>query len=304
MQGEYKNKRILITGGSGFIGGRLAERLRCQSQEVHLLDLKPPEKPDGFFHKGDLSDAPEVRKTVEKIEPDIVFHLAASLERKCDITSIKRSIDVNLGGMINLFAVLTELKTVPSLVVSGTAEEYGHNKTPYNEKMRENPVSAYSFSKVTATALCQMMHGLYGYPVAVLRPTVAYGPGQRGNMFIPALIGSLKENKKFEMTKGEQTRDFIYVEDLIDAYVSCAASRKMNGQIYNIGSGKPYSIREIAEKIGDLMGKKGLIHFGGVEYRRSEIMSYYVDCSKAGEELGWKPKTSIDEGLRRTIGSF
>jgi UDP-glucose 4-epimerase len=304
MQEEYKNKRIAITGGSGFIGSRLAERLRGLDSEVHVIDLKPPEKPDRFFHRGDLSNAQEIKRTIEKIEPDIVFHLAASLERKCDIASIKNSVDVNLGGMINLFSVLTELKTVPSLVVSGTAEEYGHNKTPYSEEMKENPISAYSFSKVTASILCRMMHELYDYPVAVLRPTIAYGPGQRGNMFIPSLIGSLKNNKKFEMTKGEQSRDFLYVDDLIDAYILCGVSGKMPGQTYNIGSGKPYFIREIAEKVEEIMGKKGLIHFGGVEYRRSEIMSYYVDCSKARKELGWKPKTSIDVGLRRTIDSF
>jgi UDP-glucose 4-epimerase len=301
---NYENTDILITGGSGFIGRKLAERLAALGGNVHAMDLQPGinAATGVVFHKADITDPFKVAKTVAEINPEMIVHLAASLDRKWDIDTIHRSLDVNVGGLMNLFSALVKTGSARSVIVSGTAEEYGNNKTPFREDMRENPVSAYSFSKASATHLCQFITDVYDLPVTVLRPTIAYGPGQQGNMFLPSLITRLLQGKKFEMTLGEQTRDFLYIDDLIEAYV--LAGLKQRSGIYNIGAGKAYRIRYIAEKVGEMLDRRNLLSFGAIEYRKSEVMDYVVDCSKAKEELGWKPKTGIDEGLRRTIDSF
>lgn len=294
----FKNKRILIIGSNGFIGGHLCRRLSALSDNVKTLDLTSSD------YIGDVSDRKIVLDIFKEFNPEYVFHLAAFKERTSTIESFYDAIKVNLIGTLNILSSAKNISGLKKIIVMGTAEEYGFNLTPFYEGQKENPVTAYSFSKVCSSYLCSLINSIYGLPVVVLRPSVAYGPGQNVDMFIPSLISNLILDKKFDMTDGEQTRDFIYIDDLIAAMLKSAENDGLNGEIINIGTCEPIKIKELALKIESMLNKKSLIKIGAREYRDLEIMKYFVDNSKAKKILNWKPETSLDEGLRKTIDYY
>lgn len=302
---KIKNKKILITGANGFIGRRLTDFLLELGAVVATFDIVPinGRRPDMAI-MGDLRDRSLVYDTLAKIRPEIVYHLAAMKDRSIGLTDFQNLLDVNLIGSMNLFTAIKEVGSVRRIVVVATAEEYGHNPCPFKETMRELPVSAYSFSKMCMTRLCETLYNLHGMPFVMLRPTLAYGPGQAIDMFIPSLIDSLLKGQFFAMTPGEQSRDFVYIDDLVDALLKAAAIEEINGMIFNIGSGTPVQLSEVARMIGSMTGKEKLLKIGEKNYRCGEIMDYYVDTAKAKKLLGWKPITTLDVGLQMTIESF
>ncbi len=176
--------------------------------------------------------------------------------------------------------------------------------TPFVESQREMPVSPYSLSKVAATHLGQMLYRTSGLPVVTLRPFLVYGPGQSTDMFIPSLIRHCLEKKDFRMTAGDQTRDFVYSDDLIDAYLRAAFSSSARGEVINVGSGAEYLIRDIAEKILQKMGEPIKLIIGAIEKRKGEAEHFFCNNKKAYDVLGWRPSIGIDEGLDRTIAWF
>jgi len=241
---------------------------------------------------------------IKDISPEIVFHLAANIDRTSEFDIIRNMISVNLVGTLNLLESLENISSCQSIIVAGTSEEYGNNQVPFKEYYKEDPVSPYSFSKVCASYLSKMLFNVYKLPIIVLRPTLAYGPGQEGTMFIPTLIKTLLCDEKFMMTSGEQTRDFIFIDDLVNAYVRAGVSEGHFGEIFNIGAGKAYKIREVACRIASFLNKQNFLKIGAKDYRKSEIMSYFVDISKAKKLLNWTPMVSLEEGLKHTIDSF
>ncbi|MFC1977612.1 NAD-dependent epimerase/dehydratase family protein [Chloroflexota bacterium] len=297
----YQGKNVLITGGSGFIGRNLSRRLNECGAKVFIIDNR--EKPNELtasFSRCDITDYSQLRDIFAGISPQIVFHLAATISRASEFDMLYRMIDVNLVGTVNLFNCLRQVTNLQSVVVAGTAEEYGINTVPFRENLNENPTNPYSFSKTCVSHLCRLAHSLFDIPVSVLRATLAYGPGQEEVMLIPSLIESLLRNQSFLLSAGEQTRDFLFIDDLVEAYLLAGSNKSAFGEIFNIGSGKSYKIKDIAHKIGRILGKEHLLSFGKVDYRKSEIMDYQVDFSKARNILNWMPKIDIDEGLRLT----
>lgn len=304
---DYKNKRIMVTGGSGFIGRKLSARLASRSAHVYNLDLNKPvldENSNVSFYQADLTNKEDVFSAVKSIEPEIVFHLAANISRASEFDMLYGMVNTNLVGTINLFDCLRYVNSLQSIIVAGTVAEYGINKVPFRENLRENALSPYSFSKVCISHLCRLAYSLYEIPTIVLRATLAYGPGQGEVMFIPSLIKSLLRNEKSLMTAGEQTRDFLFIDDLIEAHLLAGSSDSVAGEIFNIGFGKSYKIKDVAKKIARILGKEHLLSFGGISYRKPEVMEYEIDFSKAREILNWTPKVDIDEGLQLTIEGF
>lgn len=300
-----KNLRVLITGANGFVGQYLTAELAGQGALISIFTRKPAHHP--FVLKeyvGDLRDTAFVNACVKQSNPEVIFHLAAYKERSSEMSAFSAAIEINLIGSLNLFAAAMGLKSLHSIVVVGTAEEYGQNICPFIEGMRESPVTAYSFSKTCMTHLCEVLNKIHKMPFVVLRPTIAYGPGQNTDMFLPALIKSLILNEPFPMTQGRQTRDFIYITDLVDALIRASQCENISGHIFNIGSGFPILIADLAFMVEKLLKKSGLVQIGKVNYRRREVMEYYVDNVKARELLGWTPKVGIEEGLMKTIDYY
>lgn len=294
--------RALVTGAAGFIGRSLADRLQSEGWEVEGLDREHAGAPAlAAFHALDLSDYEGVRAAVESSRPDVVFHLAASRDRSRGVAAYRTAIETNLFGTLGIAEALIAADGGARLVAVGTAEEYGAARCPYREDTAELPVSAYSFSKLAATQLLEVLARMEGLRATVLRPSIAYGPGQGPDMFVAALVSALVSGHEFPMTAGEQTRDFVYVDDLVDALVAAALAENAVGRVVNIGSGEQVSIRRVAELAEQLAGTSDLVRPGTVPYRAGEQMSYCVDPTLAAELLGWRARTPLEEGLRRTI---
>ena len=255
---------------------------------------------------GDLRDQMFVAETVSRYKPDIVLHLAADKTRSINHHEAFRTvIETNVIGTLNLIeACLTDPK-LKRFIYLGTCEEYGFGRTPFNEQQPEMPISSYSYSKVAVTHLLRTLYRTRGFPIVILRPTLAYGPGQASDMFLPALIEALLRNQSFAMSRGDQTRDYIFVEELVRACMA-AMEADVLGKVINIGSGDTVSLRDVALLAARVIGNgsENLLRFGALPYRSNEIMNYSVDITLARELLGWAPRFSLEEGMRRTVESY
>ena len=286
------------------MGKHLSHKLLDYSAVVSVVDKNPQCAESINTIQCDICDYESFKNAIKDVSPNIVFHLAAYMDRTSELNIVEKMIEVNLVGTLNLFKSLKDCPSLNLIVVAGTSEEYGNNQVPFKEYYREDPVSPYSFSKTCVSYLCKMMFNIYKLPIIILRPTLAYGPGQQEMMFIPALIKTLLRNEKFMMTAGEQTRDFIYIDDLVNAYLKAGISEGCLGEIFNIGSGEIYKIKDIAFRIASFLKKETLLVVGAKDYRKSEIMSYQVDISKVKDCLNWMPEIDIDEGLKITIEKY
>lgn len=297
---KFKSKRILITGGAGFIGEYLIEKLILAGAEISVISrVNMIEHVETFI--GDLRDKDFVYNAVFQTKPKYVFHLAAQKSRTSAIDGFYDAIDVNLKGSLNLFSALHKVKSVKSIVSLGTIDEYGIADVPFSEDGPSLPVSAYGFSKLCMTQLSSLFSKQFQLPIVTLRPTLAFGPRQQNDMFLPALINSLLAEKQFKMTRGEQTRDFIYIDDLLYAILLAALTKEAYGKILNIGSGEPRQLADVAQYVARFLHRDGLLKLGDVEYRAGEIMNYSVNISKIKNILGWSPQVTFEEGLKKTI---
>jgi nucleoside-diphosphate-sugar epimerase len=305
FQKKFKGKTVLITGANGFIGSHLAQALINYDCRIYALfygaESKVINNRKIQWLKGDVRDQAAMKKLINRIKPNFVFHLAAVVDSSRDLRLIKEMVETNLLGTLNLLLSLENVK-FQKMVFLGSCEEYGLGIAPFKESQPTMAVSPYGFSKIAASGLCSISSRILDYPIIVLRPTVVYGPGQEGKMFLPSLLWVLLDNSLFEMSKGGQKRDFIYIKDLIDAILISGVSN-IKGEIINIGSGKAYSLKKVALLAKKLSGSKSQISFA-LPYRQDEIMNYSCDISKAKKLLKWKPQYSLEDGLRETIESF
>lgn len=301
---SLKDTSVLVTGATGFIGKHLVNALLKQEANVSVICRKKakdiPNKLKSY--EGDLLDAGFVSSAIRKIAPKKIFHLAAFTNPSRHPTLLGEAFKVNFQGTVNL---LNSLKNADyeSFVFSSTAEVYGSNKVPFKESMMLRPMSPYSLSKASAEMYCNMVHETYGCPVTILRLFLPYGPMQSTNRFVPQLITSLLENRQFNMTKGEQKRDFIFVGDVVNAFIRAASAKKANGEAINICSGRQYKIKDIADKASNILNSHNLISHS-LPYRENEQWNYFGSIAKAGKILNWRPKTSIDFGLKKTIAWY
>ena len=303
---SLQGKNVLVTGGAGFIGSHLAERLIKEKASVSIIKEKASDtlSVDSFKEKlkmydCDLKDYGSVKKVLRTVQPDIIFHLASftSPERDVNFSFVVKN---NFFGTVNLIKALRGKFEL--FINTGTCEEYGNGPVPFDEEQLPISVSPYSLSKIITTYYCGMLHATYNLPVITLRPFLTYGPRQRNSrMLIPSSILNSLKNEPLKMTKGEQTRDFIHVNDVVEGYILTAKSKKAIGEVINIGSGKEYKIKDIVQKIYGLVGSKAKPLIGALPYRTGETMHFYCSNKKAKKILGWSPTISLEDGLKETV---
>jgi UDP-glucose 4-epimerase len=304
-----KGKRVLLTGGTGFLGANLLRRLT--SSGVHPVATyrdRPPLPADASVEwmKLDLAVAGAVRSLVGEVRPDVVFHLAAKLGSDRSYEFADEVVSVNLVGTHSLLSALGRCcRNLERVVIVGTSEEYGRcERLPITEEQPARPVSPYSASKAAATQLATLYHTLFGCPVVILRPFIVYGPGQPPRMMIPELIRCALDGRDFEMTKGEQTRDFVYVDDVTECLVLAATASGVDGEIFNVCSGEERPIREVAELVLRLTGATVKLLPGAKPYRENEVWRLAGSNLKSRTLLGWAPRTPLEEGLQKTIAYY
>lgn len=298
-------KKILITGSSGFIGTNLLFSLQSQNYDLAIIDRSDNTKFKNIKkYIGDICDYSFIEKTILDFQPNKVFHLAGYKNRSSNIEEVSLSLKVNLMGTLNLYQALTKISTVESIIALGTTDEYGIHNSSFIESSIENPISPYGFGKLCGTQLAQFFNRSFNLPVIILRPTIAYGPYQADDMFIPSLISTLISNSDFKMTEGKQLRDFIYISDLVDAMLLISESQSHNGEIYNIGSGYSLRLTEVASIIAKDLNKEHFLKIGSIPYRLTEVMKYRTSIDKVKSTFGWNPKINFKKGIELTVKHY
>lgn len=301
-----KKKYIFIVGGTGFIGYHLLKKLvKNKVYKITSLSSKKPSKSKKI--KGvsyvicDVSKKKKLKKIFDKKKVNYVVNLAGYVDHKHKI----KTYNSHFIGCKNLAEVLLE-KKLTRFIQLGSSVEYGFMKSPQKENYLakiKNLKSTYGRAKLKATELLMKFFKKNNFPVIVLRLYIAFGPYQNTNRFMPEVINYCIKNKKFDCSHGNQKRDFIFINDLVDIIVKCLKIGNIQGKIFNVGSGKPQKIKNIIK----LITKKtsgGSPIFGKIKLRRDEPINLYPDISKVKKYLNWKPKISFEKGLNKTINYY
>jgi len=302
-------RKVVVTGGAGFIGSHLAEALvQCGYKVVIIDDLSTGKKANiehllrggGIqFYKGSITDLPLLQRLFQGVE--YVFHQAALSSVPRSVANPQASHEVNASGTLNVLLAARD-NSVKKVIYASSSSAYGDTPTlPKREDMPSNPQSPYAVAKLAGEYYCQVFHRIYEMPVACLRYFNVYGPRQDpGSQYaavIPKFISRVAAgNPPIIFGDGEQTRDFTFVGDVVKANL-LAAESEVTG-IFNIGSGQRISIKEMAQLIIQLMG--GTMQPSYEAMRAGDVTHSLADISRAAE-FGYKPECGLEEGLRQTI---
>ncbi len=302
-------KNVFLTGATGFIGSHLLKRLIKEGCEVHFSIRESSSlwrieefKGKCNCHIIDLTDFEAVKSIITQIKPDIIFHLAAyGVDYRQQ--DVHKAIAININASVNLFETFLENKGC-KFIHTGSCFEYGRKNTPISEGDLPDPTSVYGATKVCSVYLLSSMakHMRCGNLV-VLRPFGVFGEFEDLHRFIPQIIEKLNKGYPMQMTPGEQIRDYIYISDLIDAYILASVVPLENTvEVINIGSGRGVLLKDFALTISKQLGvSSDLLQFGALPYRTDEMMYLVANIDKAKTQLGWKPKTSLEEGIRKIL---
>lgn len=307
MNSLKKDDKILIVGGTGFLGRHLVRRCLQFSQNVSCLSLKgdfgndPDFKSAKIIHADFLSkDSLNTALSGESF--DYVFNLGGYIDHLFYSKGGRQMIEAHFTALMNLIDCL-DVKRLKRFIQIGSSDEYGNTPAPQNELAREMSIAPYSFAKTAASHLIQMLNHTEGFPGVVIRLFLVYGPGQDDKRFLPQIIKSFLKNESVETTEGLQKRDFCYVEDAVKGMTDCALSDNVNGKIINIASGVPVTIREMIEKVKQITGQGNPV-FGARPYRQGESMELYADVKLAKDLTGWECETSLEDGLKLTVDFY
>jgi len=312
-----RDASVLVTGGTGFLGSHLTRRLaaagcrttlavRAQSSIDRIVDVGPAPH---LVHV-DFSAQDSVDACVRAARPDVVFHLAGLTSARRAIgpggstdLGLVRSFEVNLMGALRLFQAVASQAPAARVVRTGTVAEYGIGPAPSREEQRGEPASPYGASQLAATELGETLFRQLGLPVTTLRLALTYGPAQSETFFIPALIRACLNGQPFEMTQGDQTRDYLFVDDVIDALVEAAVAPGIAGLVLNVGSGYEYRIADVAALIVSLTGGTAELRMGRLP-AGTDPVRLACDPARIHRLLGWEARTPLAAGLEQTIAWY
>jgi UDP-glucose 4-epimerase len=303
--------RVLVTGGAGFIGSHLIDRIVDEGYDVSVIDNLYSGKLENIerhikrgkvdFLEGDIRDTSLVKKSL--IGVDAVFHLAALISVPFSVSNPELTFDVNLAGTTNLLNACSE-KNVDKFIFVSSCAVFGDTKIlPVNENATTAPISPYAESKLLAERDCLSFQQRGLLQSVVLRFFNVYGPRQGMNDYsgvITRFINRAKQKQSLTIYgDGSQTRDFVNVNDIVQALYACLKSSSANGELFNIGSGKPTSITELAKTVLELTGQNLEICYELA--RAGDIKDSYADISKAKRLLNYEPKVTLRDGLRALL---
>lgn len=290
--------RILVTGASGFIGERLAAKLNDSGIKAYCISREEKSSASELIEwiKCDLSNYEETKKVFDRIKPDYVFHLASYVTGSRDIKAVASTFQSNLASAVNLL-ILTQEYSCKKIVLAGSLED-----SLTGDKII--PQSPYAAAKFSAAAYANMFYHLYKTPVVIAKLFMVYGPGQKDmTKLIPFVIESLLKGNPPKMSSGKRLVDWIYVDDVVDGLLKIAVSDGLEGETIDLGTGEFVSIRDLVQKLSDLMQNEKELLFGALPDRPME-KEIAAKIEETRQKLNWEPLVKIEEGLKLTIDYY
>jgi nucleoside-diphosphate-sugar epimerase len=308
---------VIITGITGFVGSKLAQTLVEQGTDVYGLvrhvsrsDLRSlePILEKIHFVEGDLAEYHSVRSAIASVAPEAVLHLGA-------LTPVRHSFEdpfpyakINYEGTMNVAHAVLEASPRTRVIAASTAEVYGWQpQVPTREDARMNPSSPYAVSKAAADTYLQMAIKVYGLRATILRCNNTYGRIGESGFLVEYVVSSMIANRTVYIGAPDHIRDYMIVDDHVDAYLRALRSGEATGEVFNVSPGNPVSNIDLAKKVAELVSFKGRIAASsyppGYPVRPSQWDTDYIvlDSQKIRAKLGWKPSVTLDEGLRRVV---
>lgn len=307
---------VLITGGAGFIGSNLTDRLLQNAGNVTVVDSF-----DDYYNPGlkrqnvaawggrvaviekDIRDEPAMREVFQQGRFDVVVHLAARAGVRPSLAQPRLYTDVNVAGTQNLLELAREF-SVGKFILASSSSVYGENPNP---PFREDdhvalPVSPYAATKLAAEALGHVYHHLYGMEVICPRFFTVYGPRQRPDLAIRKFTAAILAGRPIELYgDGSTQRDYTYVDDIVSGVIACM-ERKLGFEVINLGESRTVSLRELVVLIENAVGRKAEIRWQAAQ--PGDVPLTFADISKARRLLGYDPQVPIEEGIRRFVHWF
>ncbi len=302
--------RVLVTGGAGFIGSHIVDRLVGQGLDVGVLDNLSTGSQSNLtlssnlsVHIGDVSDSAFVKRIVRNYE--VVIHAAALVGTMSTARNPSRLHASNVAGTVNLLEAAVD-SNVQRFIYASSAAVYGEtNILPVTEGISLNPQSPYAFTKLEGEKYCQFFADAYGLETVCLRYFNVYGPRQRPGPYSGVISSFVERLSKGEppiiFGDGTQTRDFVYITDVVEANMLAMAHNPSPGRVFNICMGKPISINELALKLGELTRATSVKPIHGPP-RIGDIKHSCGDYNRGKELLGYEPRVTLEEGLRELLG--
>jgi UDP-glucose 4-epimerase len=311
LSSHYRGKNVLVVGGSGFIGYNLSGELVARGAKVAVAS-RGITIPAGRYPSSvesvrlDLCDPASFGRALH--DRDIVFIVAGATGAVRSISCPVEDLRSNLAGQLNLLEALRQLPKYPRIILAGTRLVYGiAQRLPVDEAHPTNPTSAYGVHKLTAEKYHLLFHHLHGLPTTVTRITVGYGPyaplTNTAYGVVNTFSGSLIRGEPITVYgSGEQTRDFVYIDDVVDALLRLGMCDQAIGQAFNIGHGRPITLAALAEALIRVAGQGSVVHVPWpADAEKVETGNFYADTTLLSRVTGWAPRMPLEEGLARVL---
>lgn len=319
MDDTFKNRRVLITGGLGFIGSNLAIRLVELGADVHLVDSLIPEYGGNLFNIADIKDKVGVNISDVRDEysmrylvqgQDYLFNLAGQTSHLDSMQDPYTDLEINCRAQLSILEACREYNPDIKVIFASTRQVYGvPDYLPVDEQHPLRPVDVNGINKAAGEWYHILYNNVHGIRTCALRLTNTYGPRMRvkdaRQTFLGIWLCLLLQGKPFEVWDGHQLRDFNYVDDVVDAMLLAAASEDANGKVFNLGGGDVVSLKNLADLLVELNGSgKYNVRPFPAERKRIDIGDYYADYSQIRKVLSWEPRVTLREGLTRTLAYY
>jgi nucleoside-diphosphate-sugar epimerase len=303
------NERFFVTGAAGFVGSCVTRKLVELGCEVHALIRATTNRwrLDGLeqkvaLHLGDLNDGERLRELIGEVQPTVVYHLAVHGAYPTQ-TNADQIILTDMFGTYNLLKACSEVD-YKVFVNTGSSSEYGSKLYAMRESDLLEPSSYYAVAKAAQTLVSQHMARADRRPINTFRLFSVYGPYEEPTRLVPTLIRRCLESKELEMVSPDTARDFVYVDDVVEAYLQIGQLSLQCGEVFNIGTGVQSSMRDVVRAVFRSAGAKVKVNWGTMPARSWDTETWLADTTKVRRILKWAPRTGLAEGIEKTTEWF